>query len=414
MRSLVKSKTVWIVNQYASTPSTGMGGRHYYLARALAEQGLNVYLIASSFGHKMRNPPQVSEKITVVDVDNFKMVWVKLPSYKGSGSPLRVLNWFRFAFDLRLLRRALPEAPDVIYYSSPSLIGYLGAEYLANKIRTKLVFEVRDIWPLTLQRIGGYAGINPLIFLMARIERRAYKNADILVSNLRGAVTHIEGLGGRADKFFWIPNGIQIDEVSNPDPLASDVLKVIPRNRFIVGYTGAVGKANALEDLIEAAVCIEYELPDVLFVLVGGGERRQSLQEKVSKLGLKNILFIDPIPKSQVQSVISLFDVCYLGWLDDPLYEYGIGANKIPEYLFSGKPILHSYSGAWDPVAEAGAGITVPAEAPLKIAEAIVTLHGTSIAERAVLGSKGRERAVEFYDFKLLARRLSDIILEAS
>ena len=47
-------KTVWIINQYASTPEVGMGGRSYYLAKSLAKKGFKVFLVASSANHLLR------------------------------------------------------------------------------------------------------------------------------------------------------------------------------------------------------------------------------------------------------------------------------------------------------------------------------------------------------------------------
>ena len=56
-------KTIWIINQYASTPDSGMGGRHYYLAKYLARKGHKVYLIAALYTHLLRNPPKIEENI---------------------------------------------------------------------------------------------------------------------------------------------------------------------------------------------------------------------------------------------------------------------------------------------------------------------------------------------------------------
>ena len=58
-----QKKTIWIINQYASTPISGMGGRHYYLAKYLAKKGYKGYLIASSYSHLLKNPPQIKDNI---------------------------------------------------------------------------------------------------------------------------------------------------------------------------------------------------------------------------------------------------------------------------------------------------------------------------------------------------------------
>ena len=67
----------WIINQYASTLKTGMGGRSYYLGRELAKQGHKVYLVAPSFSHVLKEPPKVSEEFTIETIeDNFSFLWM--------------------------------------------------------------------------------------------------------------------------------------------------------------------------------------------------------------------------------------------------------------------------------------------------------------------------------------------------
>ena len=93
------SKTVWIINQYASTIDTGIGGRSYYIGRELARQGHKVYLIASSFTHLLYEQPKVSEEFTFNTIeDNFSFLWITMPKYNGAHDRRRVWNWFKFTF----------------------------------------------------------------------------------------------------------------------------------------------------------------------------------------------------------------------------------------------------------------------------------------------------------------------------
>ena len=86
-------KTIWIINQYASTPEYGYAGRSFYFAKELASKGHKVYLITASYTHLLIKPPTVSENFTVQDINGFKLVWVKMPEYATAHDKKRILNF---------------------------------------------------------------------------------------------------------------------------------------------------------------------------------------------------------------------------------------------------------------------------------------------------------------------------------
>ena len=403
------SKTVWIINQYASTPETGMGGRHFYLSQELAKLGYKVYLIAESHHHLLRAPPVMDEVIQFEYTQGFTFVWVKLPRYKQAHSNLRVLNWFLFPLRIQKLKKLIRDSPDVILCSSPSPIAFLGAQRLAKKFSCRLVFEVRDIWPLTLTEIGGYSAKHPFIRFMQKVENRAYKVSDRVVSNLENSVEHMVGHGMQEDKFLWVANGFSLDEVEMNVPLNLRAQEFIPKDGFVVGYTGSLGVANALDTLLLAALILK-EFSDIKFVLVGEGNQKAVLKAIASQNGLTNVIFIDAIPKVEIQAVLRQFDACYIGWLKDDLYRFGIGANKIPEYLYSGKPILHSYSGACDPVSKYKAGLVCEAENAQALADSIMHLYKMSDEQRQAMGLNGKSAAISVYEYAALASKLESAL----
>jgi glycosyltransferase involved in cell wall biosynthesis len=274
-----------------------------------------------------------------------------------------------------------------------------------------LIFEVRDIWPLTLMQVGGFSPRHPFMRLLQWIEDKAYRDSDRVISNLQNAVEHMQARGMDPAKFSWVPNGFSMAEVSEPEPLDPATSAQLPQGKFIVGYTGTLGVANALDTLLKAAERLKAH-DDIAFVLVGGGKEKATLKQQATELGLDNVVFIDPIPKAQIQTMLARFDVCFIGWRDEPLYRFGIGANKIPEYLYSAKPILHSFSGKCDPVAGAGAGITIPAEDPGAIAEGVLELKALPESSRDEMGRRGRVYALEKHDYSSLATNLAAVIHE--
>jgi glycosyltransferase involved in cell wall biosynthesis len=405
------TKTVWIIDQYALTPTTGMGGgaRHYYIAKELAKLGVNVYVIAAGYHHLLRQAPVIKNKFEIEGVDGFKMVWVKLPKYKNAHDKKRILNWFLFGMRIRKLTSLIKDKPNAILASSPSPFVFLPAKYLAKKVKSKLLFEVRDIWPLTLMYLGGYSKNHPFIRIMQKVEDMAYRQSDLVLSNLPFAVDHMESRGMDKSKFRWIPNGFSNDDSVIQEDIGEEVMNKIPKDKFIVGYCGTHGIANSLDYFIEAAKMLR-NYKDLLFVLVGNGKEKERLKKKVDNFNLDNVLFFDSVRKHQVQSVLNIFDVCYIGWNKEPLYKFGIAPNKIPEYMLAEKPILHSYTGKGDSVKEANAGISVEAENPDAISNAILEFKTMKKSELKQLGLNGKEYAQNNFDYQLLAEKMQNVL----
>lgn len=404
-------KTIWIVHQDASTPDTGFGGRHFYLAEEMAKRGHNVYVIASSVNHQAYTQPKLVGKFTFEEISGFTFVWVKMPLYDTARSKQRAINWLLFPWRIQKLAKMIPSKPDIVLCSSPPPIAFLGAQRLAKKFSAKLVFEVRDIWPLTLIELGGYSPRHPFIRFMHWVECRAYRDSDKVLSNLRNSVEHMVKNGLIREKFAWIANGFSLSEVNQNATISPEVAQQLPKNKFIIGYTGTLGFANSLITLLETAEMLKKNTA-IHFVLVGRGQEKEQLKEFVENKKLSNVTFIDPIPKVQVQDMLSKFNACFIGWRKDELYNFGIGANKIPEYLYSGKPIIHAYSGACDPVEEWQAGLLAEAENPKAIADAILKLYQMPEQQRLKMGENGRKAALEEYEYGMLAKKLEDVLFE--
>jgi glycosyltransferase involved in cell wall biosynthesis len=401
---------IWLVNHYASTPTTGIGGRHHHLARGLAGMGHRVTVIAARHHHMLHEGLETSALPHEEEVNGYRFLRLDVPRYSHAHDKRRMLAWVTFAIRLWTMQVAPEDQPDALLYSSPHLLGFLGAERLARRHGARLVFEVRDIWPLSLVEIGGHSPQHPAIRLFQWIEDRAYARADKVVSNLPGAVEHMVGRGMNSAKFSWISNGIALDEVASPEALTVELATRIPANGLRVAYTGTLGEANSLETLLEAASYVR-DLP-ITFIIVGQGVNRSALEAKRDALNLHNVLFLGHVPKAKVQSVLELIDVAYIGWKSTELYRWGISANKLPEYMYSEKPILHAYSGSYDPVAKYNAGITVKAENPMEIAAALRKFYGASAEARSVMGKNGRIGAENDYDYMKLAVRLETVLTQ--
>ncbi|MBV35109.1 MAG: glycosyltransferase WbuB [Rickettsiales bacterium] len=405
-------KKVWVINQYASLPTTGIGGRHRHLSRELAERGYKVTLVAARWTHIEREEADTDAAPENEIFEGFRFLRIPVSKYKHAHDKKRILNWFSFAFRLIRLPKKLEEVPDVIIYSSPSLIGYLGAYRLAKKYQAKIIFEVRDIWPLSLVQVGKISERHPFIRFMGWLEGFAYKKSDKVISNLREAYRHMEAHGMESSKFLWVPNGASIPELEEKCPAPNDLVAAFKSQEFSVVYTGTVGFANSLETLVRTAELVK-DRKEIHFNVVGLGQRMEEIRRMVKLRGLDNFHFWPPVKKSQVQSVLTLSDVCYIGLTKDPLFRYGVSPNKLFDYLFASRPIIYAIdSGNYKPVSEAGVGFEVEPENPNEVAAAIVQIYEMSEQERREMGGNGRNEVIVKYNYASLAKSLDKIIVE--
>jgi glycosyltransferase involved in cell wall biosynthesis len=403
------NKTIWIINEYAGSPYHGMGMRHYYLSKELLKLGWDVYIITAAYSHLLYKYPEVSKSFFLDKIDGVNYIWIKVNRYKSAHSVGRVLKWLAFSYQLNFLDidKLKIQKPNFIIASCPELFHIMPAYRLSKKYDAKFIFEVRDIWPQSLTELNEIPERNSLIKIMKKIERFAINKSDIIISLLPLYNRYLKDNGFNKD-FFYLPNGFDFNDLKI-EPLPKGIEEKIPKDKFIIGYTGTIGKNDTLEYLIDAAYKLK-DYKDIVFLIVGKGMEENNLKNKAKDLGLNNVIFLPPVKKTQVQSVLKLIDVCYIGWERKNIYNYGISANKIFDYMYSAKPILHSYSGEDDLIKEANCGISVDAENLDAIVNGILKLYNLSQEERSKLGENGKEFLIKYHNYEILAKKLEGVL----
>jgi len=402
----IPQRVVWIVNQYAGSPRHGMEYRHYYMAREMVANGWTVVVVSGSYSHLFTRPPEVSRGYTREEIDGVWYCWIAVPRYSRSLSLGRVANMLVFALRLARLDPGTLPRPDAILVSSPSLFPIVTAARWARRWNVRLVFEVRDIWPLTLSELGGTRVI-PLAAVMQWFEDYAYRVADAVVSVLPEAAGHMTSRGMDPRKFAYVPNGIALAAGEPVAEAPSAVVKAVPPGKFTVGFVGTLGTANAVETLIDAAHMLATEA--VHIVVVGHGPERDRLVARAE--GLANVTFAEPIAKSEVAPTLRLFDACYVGFRRSPLYRFGVSPNKLFDYMAAGRPILFATDAANRPVDEADCGRTIPPEDPPALATAIRDLAARPPEELDRLGRNALAYVTRRHNYAVLAQRLTGILL---
>lgn len=396
-------KRVWIVNHYAQAPGSPGGTRHYSLARHLAEHGWTATIFAAST--ELNTGRQRLAGLCLMREEmngRVPFCWLRAPTYTGNGAR-RLANMLVFAAHVvlspALCRRTQPDA--VIGSSVHPFAAWAGLR-LARRHRVPFVFEVRDLWPQTLVDMGVAREGSLAVWTLRKLERHLYRAAARIVVLMPRADEYICRLGIPREKIVWIPNGVELSGV-DPAPKRPD------EDGFTLMYFGAHGRANGLDNILAAMGRVRDMRPDlhVRLRLIGDGPLKADLIGQAKRMGLDNVVFEPPVPKSAIPALAAEADAFVVNLVDSPIYRYGISLNKLFDYLAAGRPIVFAGASVNDPVAEARAGLSVPPGDPEALAGAIVRLVALPEAERTEMGRNAFAYVKTHHDFRILARRLA-------
>ncbi len=405
------------LNHYAGAPQYGMEFRPYYLAREWVRAGHRVRIVAADFSHVRACQPTPRPRRRSwlkghwhETMDGIDYQWFVTSAYQGNGIA-RVFNIVTFlarlAMNIKHIAREFK--PDVVIASSTYPMDIWPAIRLARKSRAKLVFEVHDLWPLSLIEIAGMSPRHPFVRVCQWAENTAYRTADLVVSILPNIASHAYNKGLESTRLALVPNGTSIDEWSHSSTqvLRDDVCTAITAARAadhtVIAYAGSHGLPNALDTLLDAALLLREE--PVSFILVGDGHERKRLQARVEKEGLVRVRLFAPIPKAQIPVLLARVDAAYLGAPRCSIYRFGMSTNKMIDYMMAGVPIIYAVEAGNDPITEAGCGLTVSAENGPALADAIRQLMHLSVEQRQLMGDNGKRYALANHMYASLARK---------
>ncbi len=400
---------VLYIDHYAGSPSLGMEFRPHLMARHWAEQGVQTTILAGSYAHLRTRNPDVHYATEVQVIDGVEFMFIPTPSYEGNGAK-RVYSMLQFvASGLRhagqIVEKTQPNA--VIASSTYPFDTYLG-QRIASMAGARLVHEIHDLWPLTPMELGGMSKWHPFIAAMAAAEKSAYRNSDAVVSILPNTEPYVRSLG-ITTPVIPIPNGIETTVQPGPADAAtaSLVARLHAEGKKVIGYAGGLALSNAMEDFVAAMAKLAGE--PIAAVVIGDGVSRSDLEAAAARGGA-DIHFVGSIPKSAVHATLQTMDALYIGSRASRLYEYGVSANKIFDYLLTGVPIVNAFATSHSPLTYVGTTVTARAEDPDDIARAIREACSLDAGRRREIAERQVAYVREHHDYAGLARQFLDVL----
>lgn len=391
-----------------SFPREGrVGLRAFTLLREMTRKGHSCLAITSDSNHLIE-PPSFHGDSMVEVIDGVDVHWVKTRKYQGAKSLGRILSWFDFEWKLWRHLRKSPDRPDAVIISSLSLLTILNGLIVRRRHKCRLIFEVRDIWPLTIVAEGGFSRFNPFVLALALVEKLAYRSSDAIVGTMPNLREHVVEVSGSSTPVHCIPMGVDLgtQEMQREVPQYY-VNEYIPTNKFVVCHAGTIGITNALDTFLQCAELM-IDNSSVYFLIVGDGDLKKQYQSQYGHL--PNVGFAPAVPRMMVPSVLQQCDVAYFSTHPSRVWDFGQSLNKVVDYMLSGTPVIASYSGYPSMINEAGSGTYVPAGDVTALRSEIERFASLPGSQREQMGLAGRTWIVANRPYSVLAEEYLTIL----
>jgi glycosyltransferase involved in cell wall biosynthesis len=391
-------------HQHFSTPAGATGTRSYEMAKALIARGHQVTMVCGSSGAgKSGLTGEPRNGLREGDVDGIHVKELCLPYSNHDGLIKRSVTFLRFAF--RSIAIAWRTDYDLLFATStPLTAGIPGIAMRLLKPSRPFVFEVRDLWPELPREMGVIT--NPIVlWAMGVLEWCSYRAARGCIGLSPGIVEGIRRRSRTGHPIAMVPNGCDLDLFQTEDRSRA------PGTPLTAVFTGAHGMANGLDAVLNAAAVLKQRgRTDIRLLFIGDGKLKPGLVQRAQAEGLDVCVFMDPVPKTQLNQLMSTADVGLMILANVPAFYYGTSPNKFFDYIASGLPVLNNYPG-WlaELIAEHQCGIAVPPDDPDAFAGALCRLADDPQA-RLEMGRNARALAEAQFGREALAKRFVEFL----
>lgn len=300
--------------------------------------------------------------------------------------------------------------PDVVMATSPTFFAAMAGAWAGMYFRVPFVMDVRDLWPAIFVELGVLKN-KFLIRLLEKLELSLYRKATRVVTVTDAFRDNLMARGVPQGKVNVVTNGADTD-FWQPAARPLGLMKRLGlEGQFVVLYMGAHGISHGLTKILDAAFLLRDD-PDIRFLFVGAGAEKARLILYAEELGLKNVLFRDPVDKKRVKEFYQLANVCLVPLKDIPLFKTFI-PSKMFEIMAMERPVIASLAGEPADILKRSKGAVVVQPEDSRAVSAAVRYLYENPDTCEVLGKQGRQFVHAHYSRKTLADRYVEVFRKA-
>lgn len=395
MRILVVSQYFWPENF-----------RINELARSLVERGADVHVLTGK-----PNYPEGKVFPGYRALGNQHETWNgvnihRVPLFpRGLKSGIRLFfNYVSFLMSATtvgawMLRR-IPCDVIFVYATSP-LLKALPALFIGWIKRVPVVVYVQDLWPESIEATG-YVRNRFVLRMVESLVRFIYRHSDLILVSSRPFIASLQRFSPTAQVVYY-PNSV---DASFCDPDHGSKYEVPElRSGFNVVFAGNVGAAQAV-NVISGAAALLKKHPEIRIVVLGSGSELEWMRSQIVEHKLDNLILAGRFPVDAMPHLLAQASVLLATLADEEIFAATV-PNKIQAYMAVGRPIIAAMNGEGARlVQEANAGLAVPAEDAMALADAIVSLSEMRQSELEQLGANAQSYYRRHFDHETLVSEL--------
>jgi len=335
-------------------------------------------------------------------LDGIKVIRIWTYMTANQGFFKRIVDYLSYAFMAFFV--GLFQKFDIIVATSPQFFTTWTGYALSKCKRKPWIFELRDIWPESLRTVGAVKH-EKLINFLEKIELGLYRSSNKIIAVTDAFKENLITRGIDSTKITVVTNGSnnELFNVCSKNEELINSLKL--ENKFIVGYIGTHGMAHSLCFIVKAISKIKD--PSIHFLFIGDGAIKKEMIELSNSLNLKNITFMNPIPKDKVPLYLSICDISLAPLKNNSNFKTVI-PSKIFEAAAMGKPTLLGVEGEAQNILEKyGAGVCFK---PENEKDFIIKLQEIKEEKKYITCQDGCKKLAKDYDRKRLAQKMLLII----
>jgi colanic acid biosynthesis glycosyl transferase WcaI len=321
---------ILILNQFFYPDSSATSQLMTDLAEDLVRHGIVVTALCGTAGYTKGTTFSTAEWHR-----GMRVVRVRSPRFTRSSTLRRAISYLSFHVNAFIRLLCLPAQDAILVLTTPPLIAIVACFIKAMK-GTRVVYLLQDLYPdlavqLGILRAGSFAA--RFLEVVSRLTLR-YSDAVVVLGHCMAARVRDKGVS--AERISVIQNWADSQKVY-PVPREHNCFldEHELRHKFVVMYSGNLGKVHDLETILEAVREFK-DNPQISFVFIGDGAQKVRLEAFVRQHALENVLLLPYCDRNKLRFSLSaanvslVSQVCCTAGLSVPSKLYGIMAAGTP------------------------------------------------------------------------------------
>lgn len=256
-----------------------------------------------------------------------------LIQYKRTSGVLRLFTWLFFWLQSLWYVFVKYKSYSLYLVSNPPL-----NVFTAKWIKRDFAFLVYDIYPDALIKNNIISESSLLFKYWEKSNQTVYKKAKRMFTLSHGMKNAMKIPEYEENKLDVVP--VWTNNTFFKDVLPSDnefIKKYDLQNKFIISYSGNLGKTHPVEKIIELAQKLVGQ-HEIIFLIIGDGDKKDQLLKMQKKLSLPNLKILDFQPTILFPHVLAAADIGVVT-LESDAGDLSV-PSKTYNLMSAGKPII--------------------------------------------------------------------------